>query len=366
MKILCDRDQLREAFALVAGVSPQKTPKPILQNVLLRAEDDSVVLFGTDHEISARVVLNSLKVSKPGSVLLPAKETSALLRELSDPTVSLKSKEFRCTLESGGGSFVLVGDDPSQFPSEPSLKGGQEISLEAGEFLDMARKTIFAAARDESRYMINGVLLDCRDDCLRMVATDGRRLALNYRNLKGKKNPKVKVVLPIRALQSLSRAIPDDSKEPLQITISENQVGFRFGNTLLVSQLLECKFPDYEVVIPRAAETTAEISKVLLEKNLRKVAVLSSGDLRMVRFSFNSSSLEMTAESTGVGRADLMMDVTINGAGGSISFNPDYLLEALRVTDMETIRLDMTDDSTPAKLSLGEEFTYVLMPISGS
>lgn len=367
MKILCDRVQLQEAFSVVAGIAPQKTPKPVLQNVLLEASKDSVAVFATDLEMSCRVTLDSVKTSKPGAVLLPARQTSALLKELTDSTVSMQSKEMRCTLECGSGSFVLVGDDPAQFPKEMEIKGGTSITLPGRDFLGLVRRTMFAAAREESRYMINGVLFDCHDECLRLVATDGRRLALAYQNLAEAKDlPTVKVVVPTRALHTLSRAIAEDSQQELTITFAENQVGFALGNTMLVSQLLECKFPEYEAVIPKAAETSVEIPRGLLEQNLRKVAVMSSGDLRMVRFNFSSSSLEMSAESSGIGRADLVMDVDVKGAGGSISFNPDYLLDALKVADMETIRLDMTDDSTPAKLTLGEAFSYVLMPISGS
>jgi DNA polymerase-3 subunit beta len=262
---------------------------------------------------------------------------------------------------------VLVGDDPAQFPKEMEIKGGTSITLPGRDFLGLVRRTMFAAAREESRYMINGVLFDCHDECLRLVATDGRRLAFAYQNLAEAKDlPAVKVVVPTRALHTLSRAIAEDSQQELTLTFAENQVGFALGNTMLVSQLLECKFPEYEAVIPKAAETSVEIPRGLLEQNLRKVAVMSSGDLRMVRFNFSSSSLEMSAESSGIGRADLVMDVDVKGAGGSISFNPDYLLDALKVADMETIRLDMTDDSTPAKLTLGEAYSYVLMPISGS
>ncbi|MHC5069407.1 MAG: DNA polymerase III subunit beta [Planctomycetota bacterium] len=367
MKILCDRNQLQEAFSVVAGIAPQKTPKPLLQNVLLEASKERVAVLATDLEISCRILLDSVKTSRQGAALLPARQTSALLKELTDPTVSLESKEMRCKLECGSGSFVLVGDDPAQFPKAVEIKKGASLTMPGSEFLGLVRKTIFAAAREESRYMINGVLLDCRDECLRMVATDGRRLALAYHNLGDVKDlPTVKVVVPIRALHTLARAISEDSKQDLTLTFGENQVAFALGSTMLVSQLLECKFPEYEVVIPKAAETSIEISRGLLEQNLRKVAVMSSGDLRMVRFNFSSSSLEMSAESSGIGRADLVMDVDVKGAGGSISFNPDYLLDALKVADMETIRLDMTDDSTPAKLTLGEAYSYVLMPISGS
>ena len=368
MKILSDRSQLQESFSLVAGIAPQKTPKPILQNILLEAGDNGLTMFATDYEISAKVMVESVKVQKPGKVLLPARETSALLRELNEPILTLESKEFRCTIESSGGSFVLVGDDPEQFPAEMQVGKGQKINLPAKEFLSMVRKTIFAAAREESRYMINGVLFDCHDDCLRLVATDGRRLALNYYNLVGgKKKPvTIKSVVPVRALQLLTRAISDESAEDLEIIFTENQVGFRFANISLTSQLLECNFPDYDVVIPKIAETSCEINRGLLERNVRKVAILSSGDLRVIRMNFGSQSLEMSAESSGVGRADQVMDVDVKGPGGILSFNPDYLLEALKVTDPEVVRLDMIDDSTPAKMTLGESFTYILMPISGS
>jgi DNA polymerase-3 subunit beta len=366
MKILCDRTQLQDAFSFVASIAPQKTPKPIIQNVLVDAQKDGLTLVATDFEISARVELDSVKVSTPGKVLLPARQTSALLRELSDPTLTMDSKEFRCTLESGGGSFILVGDDPEQFPASQQLEEGDKITLPAKVFLDMVRKTVFAAAREESRYMINGVLFECRDACLRLVATDGRRLALNYYNLSSKQTPTIKTVVPIRALQLLTRAIPEDSTEELHITFTANQVGFGLGNIALTSQLLECSFPDYEVVIPKAAETSCEINRDLLERNVRKVAVLSSGDLRVVHLNFSSQSLELSAESAGVGRADQVMDVDVKGAGGVLSFNPDFLLEALKVCDLDTVRLDMSDDSTPAKMTLGESFTYILMPISGS
>ena len=367
MKILADRNQLQEAFSLVAGIVPQKTPKPILQNILMECGSDGVTLFATDYEISARVDVESVKVQKPGSVLLPARETSALLRELNDPTLTLKSKEMRCTIESGGGSFVLVGDDPEQFPTETQIGKGTKIKIPANAFLAMVRQTVFAAAREESRYMINGVLFDCRDDCLRLVATDGRRLALNYYNLEGsKKSPKIKSVVPIRALQMLTKAITEDLTEDVEITFTDNQVGFRFAAVSLVSQLLECNFPDYDVVIPKSAETSCDINRELLERNVRKVAILSSGDLRVIRMDFEDQSLAMSAESSGVGRADQVMDVDIKGAGGSLSFNPDYVLEALKVTNQDVVRLDMSDESTPAKMTLGEAFTYILMPISGS
>ncbi len=369
MKILCDRQQLTDAFAVAAAIVPQKTPKPIAKHVLVRTENDGLTFQATDFEMSARLHQESVKIKEPGAVLLPAKETHALLREITDPTITLESDEFRCTLKSGGGAFVLLGDDPEQFPKQITLAEGKELVIPAQKFLMMLRRTMFAAAREDSRYAVNGVFVQCKDATLRLVATDGRRLAMCYEHLDGDV-PDAEMIVSLRALQALSRAIPDGSPENLKIVFSDNQAGFLIDKSgtasevLLVSQLLDSRFPDYEGVIPKVAETTVDISKALLEANLRRVAVLSSGELRVVRFNFSSSSLELTAESSEVGRGDVIMDVDVKGAGGSIGFNPDYVLEALKVTDQEVVRLDMTDDETPAKFSLGESFTYVLMPIS--
>ncbi|MDP6929685.1 MAG: DNA polymerase III subunit beta [Planctomycetota bacterium] len=367
MKILCDRQQLQDAFGVAVGVTPTKTPKPILTNVLLSGEGDSLELFATDLEISVRQKIGSVKVGQPGKILLPAKEMSALLREISDTTVSLQSEDQRCTLENSSGSFVLLGDDPEQYPAEISPEGGEAFTLSSKRFLEMVRCTSFAAAREETRYAINGVLIDVDAEIVRLVATDGRRLSLSYESIKGKApTKKVSAVVPPRALQALVKAIPEASSEEVEIQIGPKQISFSFGNTILVSQLLESRFPDYEAVIPKMADTSAEISRDVLEKKLRQVAVLSSGDVRMVSFKFEDTGLLLSAESSGVGRADVNMEVEMKGAGGTVSFNPDYLLDALKVADKEVVCLDMSDDSAPAKFTLGEQFTYVLMPISGS
>lgn len=364
MKILCDRTALQEAVNVVSSVVPVKTTKPILHNLIVRAETEGIVLFATDLEMAVKVRLDSVKVSKPGNVLLPARETSALLRELSDPTVTLESKDQRCRIESGGGSFVLLGEDPEQYPEETKLDAGKKLELPASAMLRMIRETVFAAAREETRYAINGVLVDAAAGCVRMVATDGRRLAISYENVDSK--TEFKVVVPLRALNTLARALPEGSKEVVQLEVGAKQVVFTCGRTQLVSQLLETRFPDYEGVLPKSAETTVEIQKALLEGALRRAAILSANDMRMVRFEVGEQTLRMTAESSSRGRADISIDVDVKGAGGNISLNPDYILEALRVCELEQVRLDMSDDSMPAKFTLGESFTYVVMPISGA
>lgn len=364
MKILCDRTALQEAVNVVSAVVPVKTTKPILHNLIVRADSDGIVLFATDLEMAAKVRLDSVKVSRPGNVLLPARETGALLRELSDPTVTLESKDQRCRIESGGGSFVLLGEDPEQYPDEAKTEGGKKLEVPAAAMLRMIRETVFAAAREETRYAINGVLVDAAGGCVRLVATDGRRLAISYENVDSKSE--FKVVVPLRALNTLARALPEDSKELVLIEVGTKQVLFTCGRTQLVSQLLETRFPDYEGVLPKSAETTVEVQKALLEGALRRAAILSANDMRMVRFEVGEQTLRMTAESSARGRADVSIDANVKGAGGSISLNPDYILEALRACELEQVRLDMSDDSMPAKFTLGESFTYVVMPISGS
>jgi DNA polymerase-3 subunit beta len=286
------------------------------------------------------------------------------LREISDPTVTLESSEQRCRIESGGGSFVLLGEDPQQFPDEAQVKSGRHLDIAAGSMLRMVQETMFAAAREETRYAINGVLVDAAAGCLRLVATDGRRLSISYENVETKSE--FKAVVPIRALATLARALGEGSKERLRIDVGDKQVAFHTGKMQLVSQLLETRFPDYEGVLPKSADTTVEIQRAVLESGLRRAAILCAAELRMVRFEVGEQSLRMTAESSARGRADVVVDAVVKGSGGSINFNPDFILEALRVCQLETIRLDMSDDSMPAKFTLGESFTYVVMPISGA
>jgi DNA polymerase-3 subunit beta len=223
---------------------------------------------------------------------------------------------------------------------------------------------VFAAAREETRYAINGVLLDAAAGCVRMVATDGRRLAISYENADTK--AEFKVVVPLRALNTLARALGDGSRETLRLEVGDKQIVFTTGKVQLVSQLLETRFPDYEGVLPKAADTTVEIQRSVLESALRRASVLCSSEMRMVRFEVGEQSLRMTAESSARGRADVVIDAVVKGSGGSINFNPDFILEAMRICQLDTVRLDMSDDSMPAKFTLGECFTYVVMPISGA
>jgi len=348
-------------------VVPLNSTRPVLANVRLQAAEGEITLYATDLEIAARVQLDAVKVARKGTALLPARETAALLRELSDPTVTLETTEQRTRIEAGGGSFVLLGDDPEQYPQEAPPGADKRVSVPSARMLRMVQETVFAAAREETRYAINGVLMELQDGCLRLVATDGRRLSLSYQNLEGGKTT-FRAVVPLRVLATLQRAIPDGSKDDLQVGVADNgkQIRFTFGRVVLDSQLLESRFPDYEGVIPKAAETSVAMNRPLLESCLRRASILTSDDLRMVRFQVDDSTLKITAESTHRGRAEVAMDVKVKGAGGGISFNPDYILEALRQSEQEEIRLDMSDDSMPAKFTLGESFTYVVMPISGT
>lgn len=364
MKILCDRPRLLEAFSAIGSIPPQKTTKPIVQHVHARTIDGGLALSATDFELYARIEIDGVDVRESGEALLPAKETSALLRELSEATLSLSRDESRCDIESGSGTFKLLGDDPREFPSEPQIDSEVSFTMPVAAFLEMVRRTAFAAAKEETRYAINGSLLHLGEGTVRLVATDGRRLALTYASVDDDTTTG-RAVIPSRTLQIVSKALDDDDGN-VTISMSKTQISFRAGRLQIVSQLLEDRFPLYEQVIPKVANTTLEIDRADLERNLRRVAVLCRGDVPMVRFAYEGERLNLSTESASVGRADQSMQIMLKGDNGAISFNPDYLLDALKVSDLETVRFDLSDESTPAKVSLGDNYTYILMPISGS
>ncbi|MEO0480028.1 MAG: DNA polymerase III subunit beta [Planctomycetota bacterium] len=363
MKILCDRQRLLDAFSAIGSIPPQKTTKPVVQHVLARTTDAGLELVATDFELSAKIRIDQVDVREPGELLLPAKETSALLREISETSLSLTREEQRCRIDAGSGSFVLLGDDPREFPKEPQVEADMSFELPASALQEMVRRTSFAAAKEQTRYAINGLLMHVQDGSVRLVATDGRRLALTYAAVDDP-DTEGRVVVPLRTLQLISKALDQDST--VTVSVSKTQIAFRNGPLYMVSQLLEDRFPQYEQVIPKAASTTLEIDRVDLERNLRRVAVLCSGDVPMVRFAYDGDTLSLTTESANVGRADQSMQISVKGDGGAISFNPEFLLDALKVSDLEQVRFDLSDESTPGKVTLGEAYTYILMPVSGS
>jgi DNA polymerase-3 subunit beta len=362
MKVLCDRDRLRDALSVVATALPTRTTKPILETVLLEANDNSLSLSSTDLEVAIRFTLTDLQVDQKGTCLVPAREASEFVRDLTDETV---------TLEVGKGSVQILGKDDTcelaladagEYPGLPEMKGGAQFQMRADHLAELFERTMFAAAKELGRFAMNGVRLELEKDRLRLIATDGRRLSLASRPLENPIKQTVTATVPTKAIAQFLRVL-QGSQDLVTVTLTEDKASLHAKNATIVTRLLEGEFPRYQAVIPKEGKNHAELDTKTLTQKLRLVANLCSLEQPVVKFKFSGSALTLTATSPQRGEARAEMPATFKGTNAEIGFNPEFVLEGLKVSRRESIRLEFSEKGAPGRLSLNEDHDYVVMPV---
>lgn len=365
MKVLCNREKLREAFSIVGSVVPSKSTKPVLQSIRIEAKKGRVELSATDLEVGVRYTLEEAQVEKEGVVVLSSK-AGDFIRDLSDDTVTLIAEGANCKIQGLSDHCSLVGQNPEEFPRIPEFEEKNSIKIAANDFAEMAKKTAFAAAKEMGRYAMNGILLEMESSAARMVATDGRRLALAERGIEKGPKSMASAIVPTKGVQQFLRSL-GAGEDAVQVSVTSNQIALRSGSAQVFVRLLEGEFPKYSAVIPKEAPHSAEMDRETLQQKLQLVANLTAEESRSVRWTFGADGVQLRAESAGRGeaKAELEAKVKAKGAAGlQISFNPDYLLEGLKSSDSETVRLEFADKDKPGKFLLGENHVYVVMPVT--
>ncbi len=363
MKILCDREKLSTALAIVNTVIPSKSTKPVLENVCLVAKDDTLELVGTDLECSVRYGVEGVRVVEPGPAVVPARVTLDFVRDLSGETVDISTTEGNCVISCGDDRCELVTIDPDEFPVISRFGDEQTHSIQGQSFTKLVNRTAFAAAREPGRYAMHGVLTEIEDGTLKFVATDGRRLALSSVPLETKGTVKKTAIVPTKGLQVFIRAITDPL-EQIQLFFGENQVGLKAKNAEIFARLIDGEFPRYAAVIPKDSRNLLEADPSLLTKKLRLVANVTGNEARAVRFKLAKNELELFGQSVGRGEAHARMDVEFKGDPSEIAFNPDFVLDGLKNCEAALVRLQFNEKTSPGKFTLGENYVYVVMPIT--
>jgi DNA polymerase-3 subunit beta len=362
MNVLCDREKLRDALAVVNNVIPAKSTKPVLENVCLVATDDTLELVGTDLEVSVRYRIEDVKVTDPGPAVVPARVTLDFIRDLSGETVTLETTGGNCRITSGTDTCELVTIDPDEFPVVPRFGAERTLSIQGGVFTQLVNRTIFAAAREAGRYAMHGILTEVDDGVLRLVATDGRRMAMTETPVDPKGTPKP-AIIPTKGMQLFSRVI-EDPLDQIELHFAENQVGMRTKNAEIFARLIDGEFPHYSAVIPKEVQHAMEADAGVLNQKLRLVANVTGSEARAVRLSMEPEKLELFGQSVGRGEAHAHMEVDFKGEKAEIAFNPDYVVEGLKNCETGVVRLEFNDKTSPGKFTLGENYLYVVMPIT--
>jgi DNA polymerase III subunit beta len=338
MKLTITREQLQEGLVAVAASVPAKTTLPILSNILLEAGKDGIRLSGTDLDIAVSTTV-SASVDQEGAITLPARKLVEIVRELPSAAIRLTaSGEQRVTIECGRSRFRLLGLPREEFPAFPSVKfdGGWRTSSK--ELQKLIGHVAFAASTEESRPILNGVLWELRPERMRMVATNGHRLArMDVPTSETQGASQADLIVPPKALEQIRRLF--DTEETVEIARSENHLGFRTSSTQIFTRLIEGPYPNYEQVIPRDNDKAATADKVALTSALRRMSIVASDQTHRIRMAFANGSCKLSVQTPDLGEAQEELNVGYEGDPLEIGFNAAYLLEILKYIPTDEVRM---------------------------
>jgi DNA polymerase-3 subunit beta len=337
MKFTISREKLQEGLQAVTAAVPAKTTLPVLANLLVETTDRGIRFSATDLDIAVSTEV-SADVETPGAITIPAKKLSEIARELPPSPVKIAaSGEQRVTIECGRSKFKLLGLPRDEFPTFPQVRFNDSWRVKSGELQKLISHTAFAVSTEESRPILNGVLWELREERMRMVATNGHRLAKMELPVEASSAPPGDLIVPPKALEQIRRLFP--AEEELEIARGENHLGFRSPFTSVYTRLVEGPYPNYEQVIPKDNDRYAIADKASLTQALKRMSVIASDQTHRIKMSFNTGMLKFSVTTPDLGEASDELPVNYTGDQLDIGFNATYLLEILRFMPTEQVRL---------------------------
>lgn len=395
MKVICDRQALLSAVNAVAAVVPTRSPSPALSCLRISASKSGhggeITLAGSDGETSLQLTLSQVDVAEPGIAVVPADKLRQIVAAVeNEPTITLELDGEVCHIKATRSRFKIFAYPADQFPGIPEMpsQAGTGPGLArsifahpAGAMASLINRTVFATARETSRYAINGVLLKRDGKKLEMVATDGRRLALSRAALKsatGGETGVTQCIVPTRALNLVQRLMgsPD---EQIRVAITDNRIFLAFEEAVeakkadirpravLSSSLVEGAFPPYEDVIPKDQDKKVTADRDELATAIREASILTNEESRGVRMNFSGKTkkLRLTSRAPEMGESEVDLSLTgYDGEDLEISFNPQFITEALKALDEQEVIIELKATNKPGLFRSGADFVYVVMPVN--
>lgn len=376
MKFTIKRNAFIKKLTDVQRAISSKTAIEILTGLKITATENSITLTGSDSDISIENEISiddsnyELLIDEPGSIVLPARFFSEIIKRLPENTFTMEVNDhFQATITSGQTEYQVNGVDADNYPHLPEIDTNEQLSIPADIMKQVINQTVIAVSTQESRPLLTGVHLTIKDGELHAVATDSHRLSQRKVKLSGAENIDYDIIVPGRSLIELSRMIADSTGN-LEIQIAENQILFNFDNTAFYSRLLEGMYPDTDRLIPQSSETEIELNAVNLLHAIERASLLShEGRNNVVKLSLNSESqtavLSSNSPEVGNIEEELQFD-KMTGNDIEISFNPDYMKAALQAFGQAEVKLSLTLPLRPFTLMPtedSEDFVQLITPV---
>ena len=363
MKFKLHQSNFLEALSAVQSVVGSHATMPILSNVLIEAKGEDLTFTTTDLDLTTRYTCKA-EIAEEGAVTLPVKRLLSIVRVLSNQIVEISSdpkqeNAVRMTCGSYRGKFVCI--DAKDFPPIVEAEG-TAFKVPQATFKEMLRKTSYAAATDDSRPILTGVLLSFADGKATAVATDSRRLALFWTEVEFPPDNAKDVVLPARTVSELLRSLGDEGD--VRISVKEGaQVVFEYGTRFLASKLMGGNYPDYKRVVFSNCDNKIKVNREELLAVLRRINVSTTPTTNAMRLNFENNLLTITVNSTDV--EDATDTVTIKYDGPSIAavFNPEFMMEPLKNLTSDEVTIELNNSTSPGLIKDDTTFLYVIMPL---
>ncbi len=365
MKFQITASKLLELLQIAQAAVPTKSTLPILGNVLVDATGKQLQIAATDLEMSISSVID-VDSEETGSITVPAKTFTEIVRELPETEVLVATKDDRMQITTSTGQYKISGIPADEFPRIAKYNSAKEIRIPSGDFIKMVRKTAFAVSMDESRPALNGILWQTSGDKMVMVATDGHRLAkiaLENTKLRGIADD---IIVPPKAMNTVVKLIGDAHKE-VGVLFGEKNVMFRVGSTVISSKLFEGPYPNFDQVIPRDNDKRLVIEKESLISAVRRVSILSNSLTHQVKFSLSENKLLLSATNVDLGgeaREELACEYKDEKM--ELGYNANYIEEILRQTDGEEVVFEL---SSPVSAGIvysadrTDDYLCLIMPL---
>ncbi|KPJ69705.1 hypothetical protein AMJ44_02870 [candidate division WOR-1 bacterium DG_54_3] len=374
MDFTCEKKELQNGVSAVEKIVTTRSTLPIIGNILFEAEKSGLKISANNLEMGVELGIKA-KVNKEGAVLLPAKTLGGIVSKLPDKRVYFKLSEkgiIRIIYEQ---SFFNVHTlPPDEFPVLPKVKGGKAFEIDPKVFISLVKKTIFAVSASEEKYILTGVLLEVGKSSLggetsniRMVATDGYRLAKCGEKAKIAGGEGISVIIPGKTLQELVRILElEEGEGELKVTVSSDQIAFKYREIYLVSRLIQGQFPDYKQVVPKKSATKILVRRRAFLEAAERAAVIAAGSANIVRFEIKGDNLHLAASTPDVGTIDEVVEAEIKGERkAQIAFNIRLIMDMLKVVDTERVVIELTEALGPGSIKQEEkeDYLYIVMPI---
>ncbi|MEG1257099.1 DNA polymerase III subunit beta [Clostridium sp.] len=362
MKFLIEKNILQEAISDVQKAITGKSTLPILQGIYMSAKNGVVTLIGSDIEVSIETQV-AANIITEGDVVLDSKIFGEIIRKLPNDIVEISEiNNTEVELKCQKSNVQLVYLNPSEYPTLPSIEEDVVLTVSQKKLKNMIKSTIFAIAQDDTRPILTGVLLEIKENKLNMIALDGFRVALKSETMSCKSNKES--VIPGKTLNEVSKILKD-TDDNVQITFTKNHILFNFGNTKVISRLLEGDFIKYESIIPKEHNLKVTVNRHEILGCIERASLMAKdGNTNLVKFDICDDTLVVTSNSQ-LGKAREEMQIILQGQGMKIAFNSKYLIDVFKIMEEDNVIMEFTSSVSPCviKNQESDSSVYLLLPV---